>query len=102
MPFTLTTFQPAGGQAKAGGGAMTVPGAPQIFTYRTADDAAAVDTTGYFNAVRGLLEVGDLIWRITVDGAGAVTSAGWHMVRTKTATAVDTTDANAFTTTNTD
>jgi hypothetical protein len=96
MAFTLSTFQPAGGQAKAGSGPMTTPGAPQVFTYRTDDAAATVDGAGYFNAVRQQLEIGDLIWRVTVNATtGALVSAGWHVVKDKSATAVDVTDVTA-------
>lgn len=103
MPFTRSTFQPAGGQAKAGAGPMTSPGAPQLFTYRTDDAAATVDGAGYFNEVRHMLEIGDLIYRVTVNAAtGALVSAGHHVVVDKSATAVDVTDVTALTVTDTD
>lgn len=104
MAFTPRTFQPIGGQAFRGGsgaGAST-PGAPQVFSYRTEDATATVDTSGYFNAVRQLLEVGDLIHRVTVNSSGVVQTAGTHVVMTKTATAVDVADTTALTVTNTD
>ena len=59
----------------------------QRTSYRTDDAAAAVDTSGYFNEVRTLLEVGDMIYRVTVNASGVVQTAGWHTVMTKTATA---------------
>ena len=103
MPFTASTFQPIGGQARSGTGPVAAPGAPQLWSYRTDDAATAVDTSGYFNAVASLLEVGDLIYRITVNGAGAIVSAGWHVVLTKTAAGVvDVSDTSALSITNTD
>lgn len=102
MPFLRRAFAPIGGQSTRGSGGPTAPGAPQMWAYRTDDAAAAVDTSGYFNEVRTLLEVGDLIYRVTVNGSGVVQSAGWHTVITKTATAVDVADTTAATVTNTD
>ena len=66
------------------------------------DAATAVDTAGYFNEVRALLSVGDLLWRVTMDNNGALVSCGWHVVVTKTATSVDVSDTAALATTNTD
>lgn len=103
MPFLRANFGPLGGQSKAGSGAETAPGAPQMWAYRTADAAGTVDTSGYFNEVAGLLNVGDLIWRVTVDAAGSVTAAGWHVVLSKTvAGVVDVSDTTAATITNAD
>lgn len=92
MPFELTGFRPA---------MVTTGAAPRIHTYQTTDAATEVDGAGYFNAVRDLLRVGDLIFRVTVTPAGALSSAGWHVVRQVTPTA-DVTDTTALTVTNTD
>jgi len=95
MAFNSTNFQPIGGQAKAGN-------APQMWSYTTTDAAATVDTSGYFNSVAGLLKVGDLIYRVTTS-AGAVSTAGQHVVLTISAAGVvDVADANALAVTNTD
>jgi hypothetical protein len=103
MPFTPRTFQPIGGQSFRGGSgsAVTVPGAPQVFSYRTDDATTVVDAAGYFNAVRQLLEIGDMIYRVTINGSGVVQTAGLHVVMTKSATAVDTSDTLALTVANT-
>jgi hypothetical protein len=93
MPFSLTGFRPA---------AVTSGTAPRIHTYRTEDAHATVDTAGYFNPVRSLLEIGDLIYVVVVTGGGALSTAGWHVVATKTATAVDVTNVTALTVTNSD
>jgi hypothetical protein len=93
MPFSLIGFRPA---------AVTSGTAPRIHTYRTEDAHATVDTAGYFNPVRSLLEIGDLIYVVVVTGGGALSTAGWHVVVTKTATAVDVTNVTALTVTNTD
>lgn len=92
MPFDMTGFRPA---------AVTTGLAPRIHTYVTTDAAADVDTTGYFNPVRDLLRVGDLIYRVTVTGVGALSTAGFHVVRQVTPNA-DVTDTTALTVTNTD
>lgn len=95
MPFIRKNFQPAAGTAV---GAL----APAIHTYSTQDAHATVDTTGYFNEVRDLLKIGDLIYVAVLTGGGALSTAGWHVVLTKTATAVDVTNVTALTVTNTD
>lgn len=102
MPFTQSTFGPVGGQSRRGSGAVTVPGQPQVWTYRTDDAHAVVDTAGYFNAIRTLLEVGDLIDVVVVNGAGVLQTYGRHAVITRSATAVDVTNVTVGLMTNTD
>jgi hypothetical protein len=102
MPFALANFGPLGGQSRRGTGANSAPGQPQMWSYRTDEATADVDTSGYFNAVAPLLEVGDLIYRVTVNGSGVVQSAGWHVVMTKSAGVVNVSDVTALTVTNTD
>lgn len=102
MPFTPATFGPAGGQSRRGSGPVTAPGQPQCFTYRTDDAHAAVDSAGYFNAVRTMLEVGDMIDVVVVNGAGVVQTYGRHIVMTRTATAVDVSNVTVGVVTNTD
>ncbi|WP_037300557.1 hypothetical protein [Rubritepida flocculans] len=93
MPFQLSGFRPA---------ASTTGTAPRIHTYRTTDAHAAVDNAGYFNEVHSVLEIGDLIYVLVVTGGGALSTAGWHVVATKTATTVDVTNVTALTVTNSD
>lgn len=95
MPFIRKNFQPAAGTAVGGQ-------APAIHTYQTTDAHGTVDTSGYFNEVRDLLKVGDLIYVAVLTGGGALSTAGWHVVLTKTATTVDVTNVTALTVTNTD
>lgn len=97
MAFIRSNFAPIGGQSSRGR-------APQIFSYATADAAAAVDTSGYFNAVADLLNVGDVILRTTfTDGTfTAVSTAGMHVVSSNAAGVVDVNDTLALTVTDTD
>lgn len=67
MAFSKTNFSPLGSNAKRGL-------APQHFTYRTADSLATVDTSGYFNDVTYMLEVGDVIIVEVVDSVTTPTS----------------------------
>jgi hypothetical protein len=95
MAFNATGFQPIGGQAKAGN-------APQMWSYTTTDPATDVDGSGYFNAVASIVKVGDLIYRVTTN-AGAVSTAGWHVVMTVSAAGVvNVSETTALTVTNTD
>ena len=93
MPFEMNGFRPA---------TSTTGSAPRIHTYRTQDAHAAVDNSGYFNDVRTVLEVGDLIYVLVVNSSGVVLTAGWHVVMTKSATAVDVSNVTALTVTNSD
>ena len=94
MPFVADNFQPIGGQSKAGN-------APQLWSYTTPDATTVVDDSGYFNAVAGILRVGDLIYRVTTS-SGSVSTAGWHVVLTISAAGVvDVSDTTALTVTNT-
>jgi hypothetical protein len=36
--------------------------APSIYSYKTADTQATVNTSGYFNSIASLLKVGDIIF----------------------------------------
>lgn len=92
MAFSATGLVPVGGQSKAGN-------APQIWAYLCDDSATTVDTEGYFNSVASLLKVGDLIYRVTTS-AGAVSTAGWHVVLSISAAGVvDVSDTTALTVT---
>jgi hypothetical protein len=86
MAFAQLNFNPAGGQSKSGA-------APQLFTYRTTDSVATCDTSGYFNAVTSLLNVGDIIDVQVVDSVttpAAVSGNGRLIVQSNSAGVVDT------------
>ena len=55
MAYAQSGLQPIGGQAKAGN-------APQMWSYKSADAIADVNTEGYFNDASDVLKVGDLIY----------------------------------------
>lgn len=77
---------------------------PNIWTYKTTDDAATVDSAGYFPVGYGI-KLGDMVYRVTVDSLTAptsVTTAGLHLVRAVSATSVDVADTLALTLINTD
>jgi hypothetical protein len=104
MPFIRRNFVPIGGQStpSTSGTGEAVPGAPQRWSYRTQDAHATVDTSGYFNDVRLLLEVGDIIDVVVINGSGVVQTYGPHIVMTKTATAVDVSAVTVGVVTNSD
>jgi hypothetical protein len=99
MAFKKENFAPIGNESK---GLPTVatglpsPGSPRMFSYATQDVAATVAAADYFNSVRDLLQIGDLIYVVGY-AAGALASAGWLVVKDKTATSIDTTDVTALT-----
>jgi hypothetical protein len=98
MAFTLNTFSPIGGQSTRGGGNA-------IYSFKTVDAAATVDTTGYFNEIKGILNVGDLIYRTTFTDAtyATLSTAGFHTIASISAAGVvDTTDTTVLTVTDTD
>lgn len=73
MAFDMSTFQPAAGGSRGG----RLPG---VHAYVTTDSATAVAAANYFNGAATLLTAGDLIYRVTVNGAGVPQSAGLHVV----------------------
>jgi hypothetical protein len=89
MAFAKANFSPLGSNARRGV-------APQHFTYRTADTLATCDTSGYFNDITTMLEVGDTIHITVVDSVAtptAVTEIGRLVVVSNTGGVVDTYDA---------
>ena len=109
MAFSQTFFGPIGGQSKAGGSGYaagiadaTTPRAPQMWSYMTTDAHAAVDSAGYFNSVRSLLEIGDLIYVAVINSSGVLQTAGFHLVKDKTSSSIDVADVLAVTMTDTD
>lgn len=101
MSFLRKNFGPIGGQARKG-----IGGAPALWSYKTDDAHAAVDAAGYFNEIRALLSVGDLIYVAVVTNLNAsneaLSTAGWHVMKDKTSAAVDVTDVTALTVTDSD
>ncbi len=94
MAFSATGFATIAA-SKAGN-------APSMYSYTTTDSAATVDTEGYFNEISSILKVGDLILRVTTS-AGAVSTAGFHVVLSNTsAGVVDVSDTTALTVTDAD
>lgn len=104
MAFNIDNLVPIGSPAKRctdlTAGALG-KGAPTLWSYITEDTAATVDSAGYFNSAIKLLEIGDVILRVTVASA-ALSTAGFHVVKDKSATAIDVTDVLALTMTDTD
>ena len=58
--FTPATFLPNSSMANSN--------APRHWTYTTADSKAEVVTSGYFDSVAGILNVGDVIWSVDANG----------------------------------
>lgn len=105
MPFIRNNFSDIGGQHRPApnGANEQAGGGPMLWSYRTQDAAGTVDTAGYFNQVGRTVRQGDFIFRTTIDGAGAIVSAGVHVVLSVLATGVvNVSDTTAFTVTNTD
>lgn len=96
MAFNADYFGPVGPQSNT---------RPNMWTYKTADTAAAVQVAGYFPPGYGL-KIGDLVFRTTVTNLGAsneaLSTAGWHVVKDVSKTAVDVTDVTVITVTDTD
>lgn len=89
MAFSKTNFSPIGSNSKRGI-------APQHFSYKTTDSLATMDTSGYFNTVSSLLEVGDTIDVQVVDSVSAttaVTDTGSLVIVSNSAGVVDTYDS---------
>lgn len=75
-----------------------------LWLYKTADATGTVDTAGYFNSASNVMNVGDVILRITyTDGTfAAVSTVGFHYVNSNTGGVVDVADTLAITATDTD
>ncbi len=99
MAFIAKNFTTAGGNSAAGM-------APQMHTYKTDDAHATVDSANYFDTIRNLLRIGDLIYVCVVTNLGlsteALSTAGFHVVKDKSTTHVDVTDVTVLTVTDTD
>lgn len=80
---------------------------PNIWSYKTADSAATVDTADYFLSALGYgMKIYDLILRTTVTNLGASNEAystqGFHVVNAATSSAIDVADAVALSGADTD
>ena len=108
MAFTIADdmpyFQPIGGQSRRGSGAAK--GGPAIYSFKSESAHAAIDAAGFFNAIRNMLSIGDLIYVVVVTNRGAsneaLSTAGFHVVKDKSASAVDVTDVTVLTVTDSD
>ena len=99
MAFTIAHLSPAGASAGAG----KVPG---IWTYKTDDAHATVDTAAYFNDASTLLKVGDIIYVVVVTNLDAsneaVATYGTHIVLSNAAGVVDVSDVTVNVVTDSD
>jgi hypothetical protein len=110
MAFVLANLNPIGGQSKVNktltAGALG-RGAPAMWSYTTEDAHATVDGAGYFNSsvayggAYNLLSVGDLIY-VFVLSSGALSTAGFHVVKDKASGTIDVTDVTVITVTDSD
>nr|WP_321482716.1 hypothetical protein [uncultured Cohaesibacter sp.] len=83
MAFSLNGFKRVVSVGAIGTGSGSVK---SFCTYHTNDDAAAVETAGYFNALASDLQAGDIIMAgLDIDGAPALKN---YIVSAVTASAV--------------
>lgn len=74
--------------------------APSMYAYKTADTIATVNTSGYFNDLSSLLEVGDIIHCVTSTGSTAVVTLVY--VVSNSSGVVDVTDGTTLSNTDSD
>lgn len=76
------------------------------WSYWTLDATTVVDGAGYFNAASKLLQVGDIIDRVTwataIGTGGTISTFGTHIVNANASGVVDTSDTTAGTVTDSD
>lgn len=92
MAFSTTGFACIGA-SKAGN-------APSLYSYRTTDAIADVNTSGYFNSIASIVKAGDFILCVTSTGSTAVASMVY--VLTNASGVVDVSDGTVFAATNGD
>ncbi|NJO36281.1 MAG: hypothetical protein HC871_00130 [Rhizobiales bacterium] len=80
--------------------ALTYANGFTLWHYKTADLAADVDTTGYFNDAASMLRIGDFILSNTAI-TGTIAS-GLFVVKSNTGTSVDVSNISSFGLANTD
>lgn len=73
---------------------------PTLWTYKTADTAADLNTAGYFNDAAADLTVGDLIYAVTSSG-GTIVAALYYVLSNDGST-VDVNDGTVLAATDTD
>lgn len=99
MAFNIAYLVPITDQAKRGV-------ASTRWSYWTLDAATDVDASGYFNSASKLLQVGDIIDRVTwataIGTGGTVSTYGKHIVLSNASGVVDVSDTTVGTVTDTD
>ncbi len=99
MAFNISYLVPITEQSKKGV-------ASTRWSYWTLDAAADVDAAGYFNSASKLLQVGDIIDRVTwstaIGSGGTISTYGTHIVNSNSSGVVDTSDTTAGTVTDSD
>jgi hypothetical protein len=100
MALNLENLSLVGGGSKAGN-------APQMWSYKSTDTPAVIDSVGYFDngtttntGLRDLMKVGDLIYIHGTSGGTAV--YGHHVVLSNASGIIDVADATAIGGTDTD
>ena len=73
---------------------------PCMWGYSTADATATLDSSGYFNAVAGDVQVGDIIMANT--STGGTLAAAFYLISANSGTVVDVNDALVINATDTD
>ena len=73
---------------------------PSMFSYKTTDSIADVNTSGYFNTLSNMLEVGDIIHCVTSTASTAVVTLVY--VVSNASGVVDVTDGTTLSATDTD
>jgi len=73
---------------------------PSIYSYKTTDALADVNTSGYFNSLSTVLSVGDLIYGVTSTGTTAV--AALYYVLSNASGVVDVNDGTVLANTDSD
>lgn len=81
-------------------GASKAGNAPAVFSYKTTDTIATVNTEGYFNSLSASLNVGDLIYCLTSVGSTAVATLVY--VLSNSGGVVDVNDGTTLANTDTD
>lgn len=69
-----------------------------LWVYKTDDAAADVDTAGYFNAAANVMNIGDVVLRLTyaTTAFAALSTAGFHVVNANNGSVVDLQDQLAL------
>lgn len=90
MPFSLDNLCPLGGQSSDSLG---------LWSYKTADTTAEINTSGYFNDASDRLKVGDIILSVQSTTAGVPTDVYFYVVQSNASNVVDVFDAFTVATT---